>query len=95
MCVACFTTAQLATVGAVSARWWWVNKRHPAAEVDEHDAGGDSNPETTALVDKPGFMRRNRRKSGHFAPDHDGYGDPNQPCRKGSRGPDHEPAPVA
>jgi hypothetical protein len=33
MCVACFTTAQLATVGAVSARWWWVNKRRPSDEV--------------------------------------------------------------
>ncbi|HUQ63339.1 MAG TPA: hypothetical protein VM121_06280 [Acidimicrobiales bacterium] len=36
MCVACFTTAQLAAVGAVSARWWWVNKWQPAQP--EHDA---------------------------------------------------------
>lgn len=33
MCVSCFTTAQLAAVGAASARWWWVNKWRPA-EVD-------------------------------------------------------------
>jgi hypothetical protein len=34
MCVACFTTAQLAAVGAVSARWWWVNKWQPAQPDD-------------------------------------------------------------
>jgi hypothetical protein len=37
MCVACFTTAQLATVGAVSARWWWVNKRHPTDATGHPD----------------------------------------------------------
>ncbi|HEX8770602.1 MAG TPA: hypothetical protein VF711_07535 [Acidimicrobiales bacterium] len=37
MCVACFTTAQLATVGAVSARWWFVNKWRPAHEGEHHE----------------------------------------------------------
>ncbi|MDQ6928517.1 MAG: hypothetical protein M3159_07630 [Actinomycetota bacterium] len=37
MCVACFTTAQLATVGAVSARWWFVNKWRGADDDEELD----------------------------------------------------------
>jgi hypothetical protein len=37
MCVACFTTAQLATVGAVSARWWFVNKWRPAHDDEQPD----------------------------------------------------------
>lgn len=40
MCVACFTTAQLATVGAVSARWWWVNKWRGADDDDLGDSDG-------------------------------------------------------
>ena len=37
VCVACFTTAQLATVGAVSARWWFVNKWRPDHDDAPHD----------------------------------------------------------
>jgi hypothetical protein len=49
MCVACFTTAQLATVGAVSARWWFVNKWRPARndqlhEHDDHNERADEEP---------------------------------------------------
>ena len=45
MCVACFTTAQLAAVGAVSARWWWVNKWRPAE-------GDDTELDVTPAVDE-------------------------------------------
>lgn len=48
MCVACFTTAQLATVGALSARWWWVNKWRPAD--DDETAGNEAPDEEPAPV---------------------------------------------
>lgn len=56
MCVACFTTAQLATVGAVSARWWWVNRFRsgdeplPAEDIGPADRTSDQTHEEPVPV---------------------------------------------